>query len=269
MKIYYLTLTLLLSIILSSCTSTAATTRLNVFAAASLTESFTDIATQFEATHPQIDVVLNFAGSQTLRLQIEQGAQVDVFASANEEHMQALVDANFLHDPTIFTQNRLAVIVPIANPAGIDTLADLAQPNIKLVLAGPNAPVGRYSRASLERLNQDSRLGADYASKVLSNVVSEEENVKAVVAKVLLGEADAGIVYLSDVTAAAQNEVITLIIPPDFNVEANYPIAVATDDRTPELTQQFVDFVLSSAGQDVLAHHGLRFGSDQVIGQEQ
>lgn len=269
MKIYYLTLALLLSIILSSCASTTTTTRLNVFAAASLTEAFTDIATQFEAAYPKTDVVLNFAGSQTLRLQIEQGAQVDLFASANEDHMQVLVEANLLQDPTIFTQNRLAVIVPMKNPAGIDTLADLAQPNIKLVLAGPNVPVGHYARASLERLNQDPRLGADYASKVLSNVVSEEENVKAVVAKVLLGEADAGVVYLSDVTAAAQDKIITLIIPPNFNIEANYPIAVAADSQASELTQQFVDFVLSSTGQDVLAHHGLRFGFDQAIGQEQ
>lgn len=268
MKRYYLILAAVLPIILASCNSTSTPTTLTVFAAASLTESFTDIAAEFEAAHPNTDVVLNFAGSQTLRLQIEQGAAVDVLASANEDHMQALVDGGLVQNPTVFTQNRLVVIVPVDNPAAIDTLTDLAQPDIKLVLAGPSVPVGRYAREALERLNQDPMLGPDYTAQVLSNVVSEEESVKAVVAKVQLGEADAGIVYLSDVTAAAQGEVITLVIPPDFNIDANYPIAIASDSRVPELSQQFIEFVRSTRGQDVLAHHGLRFGQDQAIGQE-
>jgi len=127
-----------------------------------------------------------------------------------------------------------------------------------LLLAASNVPVGRYAHEVLENLNHDPSLGVDYSVRVLDNLVSEEDNVKGVVAKVRLGEADAGIVYASDVTPAVAGELTTIAIPADFNVEAAYPLAIVSDSVVPDLAQQFVDFVLSSSGQMVLATYGFQ-----------
>jgi len=262
---YYLLLTAVMVMFITGCRSQALTspttsqsTTLTVFAAASLTESFTELAKDFEASHPGVDIVFNFAGSQSLRLQIEQGARADIFASANEIHAQALAEANLIRKPIIFTHNQLIVIVPASNPASVETLADLAKPGLKLLLAASNVPVGRYAHEVLENLNHDPSLGVDYSVRVLDNLVSEEDNVKGVVAKVRLGEADAGIVYASDVTPAVAGELTTIAIPADFNVEAAYPLAIVSDSVVPDLAQQFVDFVLSSSGQMVLATYGFQ-----------
>ncbi len=233
-------------------------TTLTVFAAASLTESFTEMAATFEKDHPQVKVLLNFAGSNSLRLQIEQGARPDVFASANTRHVDAVFQTNLVDQPTIFAHNQLVAIVPADNPASVVTLADLAEPDLKLVLAGPEVPAGRYARQVLNNLSTNPSLGQDFAGLVLNNVVSDEETVKAVVTKVLLGEADAGIVYTSDVTPAVADQVITLTIPAEYNVIANYPISVATDSYQPELAQEFINFVLSARGQAIMADHGFQ-----------
>jgi molybdate transport system substrate-binding protein len=233
-------------------------TTLTVFAAASLTESFTEMAATFEADHPQVKLLLNFAGSNSLRLQIEQGARPDVFASANTHHMDTVFQANLVDQPAIFAHNQLIAIVPADNPASVVTLADLAEPGLKLVLAGPEVPAGRYARQVLNNLSTNPSLGQDFGGLVLSNVVSDEETVKAVVAKVLLGEADAGIVYTSDVTPAVADQVITLTIPAEYNVIADYPISVATDSYQPELAQEFINFVLSARGQAIMADHGFQ-----------
>lgn len=266
MKLPHLFFAFLAVVLLTSCQWHTSRKTLTVFAAASLTESFTDIAKKFETTHPGVDVQLNFAGSQALRLQIEQGAQTDLFASANESHMQALVNAELVRQPTIFTQNRLAVVVPVDNPASVLSLADLARPGLKLILANSEVPVGRYARQMLNNLNRDPYLGPEYAGNVLRNVVSEEDNVKAVVTKVRLGEADAGIVYLSDVTAAIAPDLMTLVIPANFNIEADYPIAILAGTAVPKLAEQFIVFVQSESGQDILAHHG--FHLNQALASE-
>lgn len=261
---------LLVGLLAAGCgadTATPHTTTLNVFAAASLTESFTAMAKEFEASHPGVNVALNFAGSQALRLQIEQGAPVDVFASANIPHMQALQDMGLVGDSVIFTQNRLTVIVPANNPAGVGSLADLTQPGLKMLVAAKNVPVGRYTRTALNNLN--TRFGPTYAQQVLANVVSEEDNVKSVVAKVQLGEVDAGIVYESDVTPAVRDDVLTLEIPFKYNVIAEYPLAAARRSQHPQEARQFIEFVLSGRGQTVLAAHGLRSTQLQAIGREE
>jgi molybdate transport system substrate-binding protein len=233
-------------------------TTLTVFAAASLTEPFGAMARVFEEDHPGVELLLNFAGSQALRLQIEQGARADVFASANVEHAEALLRAGLIERPIIFTHNQLVVIVPATNPGAIERLADLARPGLKLVLAGPNVPVGRYARQSLELLDDSPVLGANYSSRVLSNLVSEEDNVKGVVAKVRFGEADAGIVYVSDITPDAAADVSFIEIPPEFNIVADYPIARVVDAQAPEPARQFIEFVLSPRGQMILADHGFQ-----------
>jgi len=243
-------LLLLFCLSLSACGYPVKTTNLTVFAAASLTEAFGEIATAFEAEHPDAKVMLNLAGSNTLRAQIEQGAQADVFASANVREMDALVTSGLVtpDEPRIFLTNRLVVVAPADNPAGIASIHDLAQPGLKLVLAAEAVPIGSYSRLVLDHG------GADFKTQVLENVVSNENTVKQVVAKVQLGEADAGMVYASDAVAAPE---LTLIeIPTQWNVLAEYPIAVLKNAPHPELAQEFADFVLSPDGQAILMKWG-------------
>jgi molybdate transport system substrate-binding protein len=223
-----------------------------VFAAASLTEAFNSIAATFEAQNPGIQVNLNLAGSQALRLQIEQGAQADVLAFANQKHLQALVDQQLAYHPVNFAENEMVIVIPRANPAQIGSVADLAKPGIKLVLADKAVPAGQYAREVLDRLSHNPALGETFAMTVLENLVSEEDNIKLVAAKVQLGEADAGIVYVTDVTP----QLLTVDIPPAHNIVASYPIAIATTSRSLELSEKFVDFVLSPQGQNLLVDHG-------------
>jgi molybdate transport system substrate-binding protein len=227
---------------------------LTVFAAASLTNAFEEIGKNFEADNPGVNVGFNFAGSQTLRTQIEQGAQADVFASANSKEMDALVSGNFVpaDSAKIFLTNQLVVIMPANNPAGLTALADLAKPGLKVVLAAREVPVGNYALQVLDKL--DAALGSGFKDKVLANVVSYENDVKQVVAKVQLDEADAGMVYSSDAVAAPELQKID--IPEENNVVAKYPLAALTQSRNPELAQAFITYVLSADGQAVLQKWG-------------
>lgn len=227
---------------------------LNVFAAASLTDAFTEIGKEFEAAHPGVTVSFNFAGSQALRTQIEEGAPTDVFASANKTEMDTLISGSFVAPdaPRIFLSNKLVVILPSNNPAALEKLEDLAKPGIKLVLAAEEVPVGKYARQALDAMN--GQFGADFKEKVLANVVSNEDNVKQVVAKVQLGEADAGIVYTSDAVAAP--ELKSIGIPAELNVIAKYPIAPLTKSTNADLATAFIDSVLSAHGQAILQKWG-------------
>lgn len=227
---------------------------LTVFAAASLTSAFTEIGANFDAANPGVTTTFNFAGSQALRTQIEEGAPADVFASANAKEMDALVASAFVQEgaPQIFLNNKLVVILPADNPAGLDSLDDLANDGVKVVLAAEEVPVGKYARQSLELMN--ASYGADFKDKVLANVVSNEDNVKQVVAKVQLGEADAGIVYVSDVIAA--RDVRALEIPNALNVVAAYPIAPLATSANFELAEAFAAYVLSAEGQAILQKWG-------------
>jgi molybdate transport system substrate-binding protein len=165
-------------------------------------------------------------------------------------------DGTITGEPRTFARNLLVVVVPAKNPAGIKTLQDLAKPKIKLVLANKNVPVGNYSRQALEKMSQDLALGNNFATCVLANLVSEETNVKQVAAKVQLGEADAGIVYSTDVTPAIRGAVQVIDIPPEFNIIAKYPIAAVKGARNEAGARAFIEYVLSRAGQAILARHG-------------
>jgi len=136
-------------------------------------------------------------------------------------------------------------------------LEDLSKPGLKLILAAEAAPVGRYSQDFLEKASQDPAFGSGFKDDVLKNVVSNEENVRAVFSKVILGEADAGIVYASDVSRANVEQVATLAIPDDLNVLADYYLSLISDSQTPDLAKNFITFVLSTTGQDILASYGL------------
>jgi molybdate transport system substrate-binding protein len=236
----------------------AAEAALTVFAAASLTEAFTAIAADFQAEHPGVTITFNFAGSNQLAEQINQGAPADVFASANSAQMAAAVEGGRIAPgaPQTFARNRLVVILPAGNSGGLAALRDLARPGLRLVLAAQAVPVGQYSLDFLDKAGRDAAYGAAFKEAVLANVVSYEENVRAVLTKVALGEADAGIVYTSDVTGEAAAQVDRLDIPDELNTLAAYPIAPLADSARPEAAQAFVEFVLSASGQEILAEHG-------------
>jgi molybdate transport system substrate-binding protein len=233
-------------------------TTLTVFAAASLTDAFRDLGEMMQREHPGLAVRFNFAGSQQLALQIEQGAQADVFASADQRWMSWLGGRELLGtSPEVFAHNRLVVIVPRNNPARIGRLAHLSRHGVKLVLAAEAVPAGKYSRQALQNLERAPGFPPDYSRRVLGNIVSEEENVKAVVAKVQLGEADAGMVYRSDVTGSVADNVRVFEIPEEYNVTGSYPVAVLRGAQNPTAARAFVELLLASEGQRVLRRHGL------------
>ena len=231
---------------------------LTVFTAASLTEAFTELGEQFEAQHPGATIVFNFAGSNQLAEQINQGAPAYVFASANRAQMQVAIDGGRIVSGTqqTFVRNRLVVIYPKDNPAGLATLQDLAKPGVKVVFAAKEVPVGQYSLDFLDKAAQDAAYGITFKEGLLANVVSYEENVRAVLSKVALGEADAGIVYTSDISGDNADQVGRIDIPDPLNTIATYPIAVLNDSPHPESAQAFVDLVLSPEGQAVLERYG-------------
>ena len=239
-------------------TTGAESITLNVFAAASLTNAFGEIGANFTAANPGVAVVFNFAGSNQLATQIGEGAPADVFASANGTQMNVAIESGRVISGTqrTFVRNRLVIATPADNPAGLTGVQDLATPGVKLLFAAKEVPVGQYALDFLDKAEADGALGAGYKAAVLANVVSYEENVRAVLTKVSLGEADAGIVYSSDVAANTTGEVTQVEIPDQFNTVASYPIAPLRDSPNLEIAQQFIDYILAPEGQQVLAAYG-------------
>jgi molybdate transport system substrate-binding protein len=235
----------------SGATATTAPVTLNVFAAASLTESFNALAASYKQTHSNVNLILNYNGSQILEQQIANGAPADIFASADLANMQKAGAAGLVGTSQIFAKNRLVVILPLSNPGKIMSLKDLARKGIKIDLEASTVPAGKYSRQALMNMSQSPVYGANFASEVLGNVVSQEDNVKAVVQKVQLGEADAGFVYVTDAFSVS-GKVTVIDIPDPYNVIAQYPIAVVKNSAHASDAQTFVGFVLSSAGQAIM-----------------
>jgi len=230
---------------------------LTVFAAASLTDAFERIGTDLEAANEGLHIEYNFAGSQALVTQLAEGAEADVFASANTTQMTAAQDqGSIAGTPLTFVRNRLAVVVPSDNPGGVETAADLGEDGLSLVLAAADVPVGRYARDAICLMGGDAATYGDgFVEHVAANVVSEEEDVRDVLTRVQLGEADAGIVYASDVTADAEGQVSVVAIPDPVNVVASYPIA-PVEGGDAALAAAFIGYVLGAEGQATLAEHG-------------
>lgn len=213
---------------------------MTVYAAASLSEAFEDLATEYEVANPDIDVEFNFAGSARLAAQISAGARADVFASANSATMNRVAaEGRTAAPPVLFVRNRLALVVPIDNPGNVTELADLSDDSLVLAMCAPEVPCGALARAVLN----DAGVDAD--------ADTEETSVRAVLTKVILGEADAGLVYATDV-AAGGNDVASVPLGPQIRFN-DYPV-VAVSDRA--VAADFVDFVLGPDGQDILRSHG-------------
>jgi len=227
-----------------------------VFAAASLTEAFQSIAQDFKAAHPKANIQFNFGGSQQLVQQIAHGANVDVFASANAKQMDAAVTSGGIDSASVrqFARNHLVVIVPAENAAQISSLADLANGLAKIVLADKSVPVGQYALEVLDRCEKSGKFPSGYKENVLQSVVSYEENVKAVLGKVVLGEADAGIVYTSDISRDSTHKIRQIPIPDSLNVVAEYPIGISR--KASRFSKEFVEYVCSSKGQATLKQFG-------------
>lgn len=234
---------------------------LTVSAAASLTNAFRELAPLFETANPGIKVHLNFGSSGSLLQQIAKGAPADVFASANHTQMDAAVESGRIDAdaPTVFVTNRLVVVIPADNPGDIQTLQDLANPGTLIVLAAAEVPVGKYSLEFLDKASADPAFSETFREDVLANVASYEENVRSVLNKVSLGEADAGIVYTSDLVGV--EGVSGLEIPDELNLVAEYPIAILNDSANSEMAAAFVEFVLSDGGRALLAEYGFGPGT--------
>ena len=238
-------LSLVVALLLAACgggdRSAGGGTEVRVFAAASLEAAFTRLQDDFTRSHPGVRVSLSFAGSQALATQIRQGAPADVFASADQSNMGKVRD--LVDSPQVFAGNLLQIVVGKGNPKGVKGLADLGRSDLKVVLAAPEVPAGRYA---------EQALGAQH---VRVRPVSLEDGVKAVVTKVSLGEADAGIAYVTDVTAGG-DRVDGVEIPRRQNVPAAYPIATVRSSRHALQARAFVDLVRSPEGQRVLRSFG-------------
>jgi molybdate transport system substrate-binding protein len=217
---------------------------ITVFAAASLTESFTEVGEAFTAANPDAEATFSFDASSALVEQITQGAPADVFASADTANMDELTEAGLNGtDPVIFATNLLTIIVAPGNPLGITGVSDLADPEVKVVICAEEVPCGRYANEIIANAG------------VAVTPVSFEQNVRGVVTKVTVGEADAGIVYVTDVTAAG-DAADMVEIPEDINVLAQYPIATVAASSDPEAGEAFIEFLTGPDGQAILAEHG-------------
>ncbi len=232
----------------SSTSPTAGSAALTVFAASSLKAAFTQIGTDFSAANPGDTVTFNFGSSGDLAAQIESEGAADVYASASGKYMDEVQQKVGVQGRADFAQNRLVIITPTDNPASISSIADLAKPGVQLVLAAAGVPVGDYAR--------DALTNAGIADAAEANVVSNEEDDASVVAKITSGEADAAIVYTSDVAGTVAPDVTAIQIPDAINVVATYPIAVVTGSANGTAAQAFVTYVTGTQGQATLKAYG-------------
>ena len=227
-----------------------------VFEAASLKEAFATLAARFEKDHAGTHVVTNTAGSQELRAQIEHGAVADLFASADQRHMNALATAGLVVGPALFACQEPVVVVRSGLAASLKTFVDLPRAE-RIVVGAPEVPIGAYTVQIWQKAA--AKLGTDFVARLQAKVVSRELNVRQVLAKVVLGEADAGIVYRSDAIAAkgkGKETIAVVEIPQDLNVTAAYPIAALKAAPSPDLARAFIDLVRSPAGATALHEAG-------------
>lgn len=234
----------LVGLLISGCSGSDDRQVLLVSAAASLTDAFGGVEQTFEETHPDVDVVLNLAGSSSLREQILGGAPADVFASANMENMEHVRTAGLVAgEPRVFARNQLQIAVPPGNPARISGLADFADEALFLGLCANGVPCGDFARATLA------------AAGIDPSVDTNEPDVRSLLTKIEVGELDAGITYVTDVVSSG-GSVEGIVIPDDVNVVADYPVAVISGTPSPEIADEFVGFLLSAEGEKILSEFG-------------
>lgn len=225
--------------------------KLSIFAASSLTEAFQKLEQSFESAHPDVDVRLTFSGSQVLRVQLEQGARADVFASANQQHMDALILERAIAAQQPLAENDLVIIVPLRGSEYIQTFTDLTKAK-RIVLGTENVPIGIYARQVVRRAGNE--LGPEFAQSIERHTVSIESNVRLVRAKIELGEADAAIVYRTD--AASSKKLRVVQIPPKWNVRATYPIGLVANAPNEKAARVFLKFTRTEQTARILKEAG-------------
>jgi molybdate transport system substrate-binding protein len=228
-----------------------------VFAAASLTEAFQELGPLFAKARPAVKVTFSFAASSLLRTQIEQGAPADLFASADREQLEPLARAGLVGRPVDFARNRLVIVTPAANPGKIRRPEDLARPGLRLVITAEQVPIGRYTRQALAKMSAPGAFGPAFQPAVMRNVASQEPNVRGLLAKVTLGEADAAIVYVTDALAGG-DQVRAVPIPDRYNEIALYPAAVVARSPHAAAAARFLAFLRSKTGRTILKKHGFQ-----------
>ncbi len=246
---------LIVTVLLTACVAEPESeTSITVYAAASLRDAFEELAAAFTEERG-VEIVLSFDASSALRAQIEEGAPADVFASADLANAQALVDAGLTDGAgRVFARNALAIVVPSDNPAGIDAWGGIAQPGIRVIAAGDDVPITRYATELVANLAAQPDAPPGFADAYAANVVSREDNVRAILAKVEVGEADAAIVYETD--ARLSPDVTEIDVPDGAQVVTEYAVATLAD-ASPE-AEGFVAWLLDDEAQAILASHGFR-----------
>jgi molybdate transport system substrate-binding protein len=234
-----------------------AAVELEIYGAASLKGALDAAKPVYEASHPGVTLVMSTDASSALETKIEQGAPASVFLSADTTNPQKLVDTGLTTGPPVnFAKNILTVIVPIANPAKIKTPADLAEPAVKIIAAGDAVPITKYANMLVANLAKQPGYPANYVAAYNANVVSKEDNVKAVVAKLELGVGDAGIAYVTD--AKASTKVATVDVPPSANVVATYAGVVSKASPNPKAANDFLTWFAGPDGQAILSGFGFK-----------
>lgn len=230
-------------VVLAGCAAAPETRTVTVLAAASLTDALDEASADFMAEHPDVEIVVSYGGSSALAEQIVSGAPADVFFAANEATMQTVVDASLAVDPEVLLTNTLQLVVPAGNPGDVDSLADLADGGLVVALCDPSVPCGSAAAQLLDRAG------------VTASVDTYEDDVRAALTKVALGEVDAALVYRTDV-AAAGDAVEGIEIPEAASVVNRYPVALLADAADPDAAQEFIDFLRSAAGREVFERAG-------------
>jgi molybdate transport system substrate-binding protein len=239
----------------STAATSAAPAALTIYGAASLKRVLDQVKAAYETAYPGSKLTISTDSSATLETQIEQGAPADVFLSADKTNPKKLVDKGLADGAAVtFAGNKLTIIVPTANPAGIKTPADLAKTGIKVIAAGDEVPITKYATQLVANLAKESGYPADFAAKYTANIASKEDNVKAVVAKIELGEGDAGIVYVTD--AKASTKVASVDVPDTVNVPATYSGVVVRASKNAVAAEAFLTWFAGPDGQAILSTFG-------------
>ncbi len=238
--------------------SLAQAAELSIFAASSLTEALREVTQSYQARYPADNIVLHFAGSQSLATQIEQGAPADLFISANTSAMERLQKNGLVEKPRLLLHNRLVLAAQPELKDRLSSIRDLSQNNLLLVIGNQQVPIGRYTRQLFTNLSADPAYGAELINSIDQNIVSEENKVKAIVAKLLLGEVDAGIVYQSDLRSITAQRLLTIPLPAQHNPLASYPVAMTVERQAD--CDKVLAFLFSPEAQQHFTRHGFLNG---------
>lgn len=238
----------------AGCTQPAETTEINVYAAASLTGAFTEIGEKFTAANPNIKVVFNFAGSQTLKTQILEGADADMYVSANDKQFDPVVDAGLITEKKVLLENKLGIAVVKANTLKINGLGDLVKSGTRLVIGDDSVPFGQYTRTIIKNYEDDGNAG--YVDEFMKNVITQVDAVTGVKTVITTGEADASIVYVSDISKADKESITVIEIPDKYNVIASYPYGILNATTKSDAVKKFESYLTGKEGSAILTEYG-------------